>query len=739
MGKIRKLIVDHKFDSVGVLLQALVPRAECFAFYDTAKNCTWSSDGTDDYEVDNYVESLRDAASAEEPSAELLRHTLPSGRTLLLQPIKSKKLKYLGILVLVFSKNTGKSSSFNPTLIGQILQPAVAILADTIDLHRDLDVARSSIHGQQKELEFVLDIDEKLRSLSSTHAGLARLVGDCGRFLNVEYSLLLIPGKRIRISATRSSWKTVNRAAIDAVVHERLIPALSGKKDPTIIDVPKVEGSSEMHEQGYQALVSPLFDQSGGPAGVMAFVAQHDNVPFGDRHTRVVAHVNHKLRSVIRESFDAKTGLMNRHTFGAQLREFYEGSQDTSRKSCLIYLDIDNLTLVNDAFGHAAGDEVIERFAQLLRELTPNRAIIGRLTGDEFALVLTGQGVSEGLQLAENIRSQIKALRYLKGDKSLQITVSIGMAELSAKLDPSAVLTSARLACDGAKDHGRDRVEIYDSNNVSIIRRYDDMQLVSDIQKAVDTSSFELLAQPIVALADSAYSRKYEVLLRMPNGEGELIPSHNLFSAAERYNLMPQIDRWVISSTLAILKEHREMVERAEINFSINLSGQTLGDEDLLEFIMEEIAHNEISPELLCFEITESAAVANRKRAQTFIDTLRRKGCRFSLDDFGAGLSSFAYLQNFNVDYLKIDGGFVRDISTNRISESMVTAITQVAKVMKLQTVAEYVETDACRDRVKKIGVDFAQGHAVGKAMPLQQVLTMLAEDDLTGTLTGVF
>lgn len=739
MGKVRKLIVDHKFDSVGVLLQALVPRAECFAFYDRAKNCTWSSDGTDDYEVDNYLDSLRGDEIADVPKGELQRHTLPSGRIILLNPIQNKKLKELGWLVLVFSKNAGQSSSFNPTLIAKVLHPAISILADTIDLHRDLDSARASVSGQQRELDFLLDIDEKLRSLSSTHSGLARLVGDCGRFLNVEHSLLLMPGKRIRIGATRSSWKSVSRVTIDNLLQDKLIPALAGKKEPTIIDVPKVDGSNEVHEQGFQALVSPLFDRLGGPAGVLAFIAQHDNKAFDDRHLRMVAHVVHKLRSVVRESFDAKTGLMNRKTFGAQLSELHHANKAAARNSCVIYMDIDNLTLVNDAFGHAAGDEVIARFAQLLRELTPGRAIIGRLTGDEFAVVLNGQGVKEGLELAEKVRAQIKALRYLKGDKSLQITVSIGMAELANNSIPAEVMTSARMACDAAKDHGRDRIEVYDSKNVSIIRRYDDMQLVSDIQKAVDTSGFELQAQPIVALDDASISRKYEVLLRMSDSNGEPVPSHSLFSAAERYNLMPQIDRWVISSTLALLGEHRQMLEQGDISFSINLSGQTLGDEDLLEFILEEIAHNKISPSLLCFEITESAAVGNRKRAQAFIDALRRRGCSFSLDDFGAGLSSFAYLQSFNVDYLKIDGGFVRDITTNRISESMVTAITQVAKVMKLLTVAEYVETPECRERVKKIGVDFAQGHAVGRAMPLRETLTVLADGDLTETVTGIF
>jgi len=201
-------------------------------------------------------------------------------------------------------------------------------------------------------------------------------------------------------------------------------------------------------------------------------------------------------------------------------------------------------------------------------------------------------------------------------------------------------------------------------------------------------------------------------------------------SAAERYHLMPQIDRWVISTTIAKLAEQAESVNAAGANFSINLSGQSLSDDDILEFIDEEINASDIAPERLCFEVTESAAVSNLAKAQAFIDQLRERGCRISLDDFGAGLSSFAYLKNFNVDTLKIDGSFVRDITDNRISESMVAAITQVAKVMELETVAEYVECEMTRKLVAKLGVDFAQGHGVGAHVPLDEALQQLADEE---------
>jgi EAL domain-containing protein (putative c-di-GMP-specific phosphodiesterase class I) len=220
----------------------------------------------------------------------------------------------------------------------------------------------------------------------------------------------------------------------------------------------------------------------------------------------------------------------------------------------------------------------------------------------------------------------------------------------------------------------------------------------------------------------------------MKNGDGDYVPTRALFSAAERYFLMPQIDRWVTSTTITLLAEHAKTIEKTGANFAINLSGQSLSDDDILDFIDEELAASSISASTLGFEVTESAAVSNLHKAQTFIDALRERGCRISLDDFGAGLSSFAYLKNFNVDTLKIDGGFVRDITENRISESMVAAITQVAKVMELKTVAEYVESKETRLLITKLGVDFAQGHEVGKPLLLGETLTLLAATKKTST-----
>ena len=382
-----------------------------------------------------------------------------------------------------------------------------------------------------------------------------------------------------------------------------------------------------------------------------------------------------------------------------------------------------------------AGDEVIIRFSQMLEDELPKHAVATRLTGDDFAILLASSTIEEALDFTTSVRSKGEQLRYLQGDKSLQVTVSIGIASFDAKASDSAdALTAARIACDSAKDHGRDRVEVYDQDNQSIIRRYDDMHLVSEIQQTLDTDGFELMSQPIVALAKDNDQIRFEILLRMKDSKGNKVSSDAFFSAAERYQLMPQIDRWVVFTTLSKLGEHSEFLENSGASFAINLSGQSLGDDDILKFIEGEMESSGVPASSLCFEVTESAAVSNRRKAQAFIDALRKHGCRFSLDDFGAGLSSFAYLKNFKVDTLKIDGGFIRDITDNRISESMVAAITQVAKVMKLETVAEYVESKEIRSLIKKLGVDFAQGHAIGKPVPLDGVLHELTNKEKTSS-----
>ena len=718
------------------LLHSLVPRAQCFCFYDLDRECIWSSDGADDYEIDGFVADLpAELIAGLNTEADCVRRTLKSGRTLLVLPVNGDENVRLGLLVAVFSRNAGKSSAFNPSMLASILAPAVDVIGESLMLNRQLVDAVQNTKSIEQELLLVYEVDEKIHGMSRSHAGLAQLVGQSGRFLSIAYSVLLIPGKRIRVSATHSSWKNVNRKVLDRYLIDHMLPKLEGQRWPVVFEIPGVEGAEGVVEEGYQTLLCPLMDKHGNLEGVLAQLGRVNDEEFSKAERRFMAHIVRKVEHVIERSFDAMTGLMNRSGFEAQLHESAKSLVDTQAPHQLIYFDLDNLQLVNDTFGRDAGDAVIIHFARLLEEDLARNAVVSRLTGDDFCILLTHSSTDDAIELAQAVRKRGEQLRYLEGDKSLQVTISTGVAEFNTHVeDIGQALTTARMACEAAKDHGRDRIEVYDDQNLSLIRRHDDMQLVSQIQQAIDSDEFILNAQPITSLREGDDQPRFEILLRMQDAAGDEIPTKALFSAAERYRLMPQIDRWVVSSTIAKLADRADAINELQANFSINLSGQSLSDDDILEFINEEIDQSGISPERLCFEVTESAAVSNLKKAQAFIDALRDRGCRISLDDFGAGLSSFAYLKNFNVDTLKIDGSFIVDITDNRISESMVAAITQVAKVMELETVAEYVESDATRKLIAELGVDYAQGHAVGKHEPLDKVLTRLLDDTLSGT-----
>jgi diguanylate cyclase (GGDEF)-like protein len=728
-AELHDLITRKNIGAAKGLLKSLVPRAQCFCFYGLSRQCIWSSDGADDYEIDDYVADLPpDIVAGVVPDSNLLRRTLTSGRTLLVLPVYGSENDGLGLLVAVFSRNAGKSSWFNPSLLKNILQPAIEVIGENLRLNNEMSSLQAKSETAEDELKLVYKVDEKIHGLSRSHAGLAELVGQSGRFLGIAYSVLLLPSKRIRISATHSSWKSVDRKAVDKYIIDTLFNRLEGQRSPTVFDIPPVAGSDNIADKGYQAMLCPLVDSSGNLEGVLAQLSRVNGSKFNHSNLRFMAHIVRKVEYVIEQSFDAMTGLMNRSGFDAQLHESRKALTSKEDAHQLIYLDLDSLQLVNDTFGVECGDEVILSFAQLLEQVLPKNGVASRLTGDDFAILLTHSTVNDALKLTDEIRKGGSKLRYLRGDKSLQISFSIGIAafDRTAK-DGTEVVTAARFACDSAQDHGRDRVEVYDRGDRSIIRRYDDMHIVSQIQNTLDCDGFELMAQPIVSLGNDDNRQRYEILLRMKDGAGNNVPTETFFSAAERYQMMPQIDRWVISTTLAKLTEHNDYLASSGASFAINLSGQSLGDDEILSFIEDEMESTGVPAKCLCFEVTESAAVSNRKKAQAFINALREKGCRFSLDDFGAGLSSFAYLKNFQVDTLKIDGSFIRDIVGNRISEAMVVAITQVAKVMELETVAEYVETASTMKVVAELGVDFAQGHAVGKPAPFDSVLGTLS------------
>jgi diguanylate cyclase (GGDEF)-like protein len=394
----------------------------------------------------------------------------------------------------------------------------------------------------------------------------------------------------------------------------------------------------------------------------------------------------------------------------------------------ILYLDIDRLHVINETFGMHVGDDVIVSVAECMAKALPRGALSARISGDRLAALVPNAEVESAALVAEKIRAATAAILPRAGQGAFEVSASLGVAAIGRGDNALAhALATAEIACKAAKDRGRNRVEVFQDSDHSIIRRHTDILVVGQLRDALANDSFRLDAQPILPLRGSYGRPRFELLIRMLGDRGEIIPPSKFLSAAERYQLMPTIDRWVVRHACELLGAHSQSVGVEIARFAINLSGQSLQDDSFLDFVIEQIRSSKLPANVLCFELTETATIGNLVKAQSFMRTLQNLGCQFALDDFGTGVSSLAYLKDLSVDYLKIDGSFVRDALANTRTESMIKAIAQLAKAMCMTTIAEYVETDNLRAKMADLGVDYGQGFAMGKAQPLQELLQELA------------
>jgi len=413
-------------------------------------------------------------------------------------------------------------------------------------------------------------------------------------------------------------------------------------------------------------------------------------------------------------SHDSLTGLANRLEFEVRLKATLN-KDDIDSHHALLYMDLDQFKVVNDTCGHVAGDELLKQLAGLFQKHVRDNDVLARLGGDEFGVFLENCPTENAHKIAETIIEDLGQFRFSWQDQVFNIGISIGLVpfNLSDNETISSLMSEADVACYAAKDAGRNRVHVYKKDDKALVQRHSEMQWVSQIQLALEENKFELYCQPIVSTSrQNKEPEQYEILIRLQSPDGALIMPMSFLPAAERYNLMPDIDRWVISQVLKQLKQF-PLDERCLI--TINLSGAPLSDDKFLEFVVDQLDEESVNAEQFCFEITETAAISNLGNVTTFIATLQKLGCQFSLDDFGSGLSSFSYLKNLNVNYLKIDGAFVRDMTRDPVDRGMVEAINKIGHVMSIKTIAEFVENQATLDILVEIGIDYAQGYYFSK------------------------
>ena len=456
---------------------------------------------------------------------------------------------------------------------------------------------------------------------------------------------------------------------------------------------------------------SPIRDGNGTIVGVV--LVFHD----ATQARRLTGHINHQA------THDALTDLMNRREFERQLGATLAGDGPQNHGHILLFIDLDQFKIVNDTAGHAAGDKLLKQVAGLLKSCLRSSDQLARMGGDEFAVLLRDCPSDSGMRVAESLRQVVADIRFDWDGALFRIGASIGMVHFEAGASQAQVLSEADGACYLAKDKGRNRIYVHHAGAEDVVRRSGELNWTSRIHSALAEDRFVLFAQKIAPVIGTRNKEQhYEMLVRMRDEHGELVPPMAFIPAAERYGLMPAIDRWAVANALRSLSIARARGAK-DLLFSINLSGATLGDDGFVDYVEDQLRIFRVPHEKVCFEITETAAISNLIQAGRFIDRLKQKGCRFSLDDFGTGMSSFTYLKHLPLDFLKIDGSFVSTIVNDVVDSLIVDAHTRPGHVMCIKTISEFVADDAILQRLRFIGVDFAQGYGIEAPRPLSFII----------------
>jgi diguanylate cyclase (GGDEF)-like protein/PAS domain S-box-containing protein len=452
-----------------------------------------------------------------------------------------------------------------------------------------------------------------------------------------------------------------------------------------------------------ESTASPIRDGSGAVSGgVLVF---HDVSEARELNRRLSYHASH----------DVLTGLVNRREFENRMERALKSAKARETSYALCVLDLDQFKIVNDTCGHSAGDALLGQVGALLKSKVRWRDTLARLGGDEFGILLESCSLDEAMRTAEALREAVRNFKFTWEERTFRLGASIGVVPISAdNADVAAVLSAADSACQAAKEAGRNRVHSFEENDIDLMRRRREMQWAARINNALEEGRFELFRQTIMPLQKTEEGAHYELLLRMRDEAGKIVGPDNFMTAAERYGITPSIDRWVIENAFRWLVSEAD--EREKLTMcSINLSGQSLGDDKFLPYVIDQFHRSGLDATKICFEITETAAIASFSQANRFIQALKELGCKFALDDFGTGLSSFGYLKHFPVDYLKIDGSFVKEILHDPIDREMVRSINEIGHLTGKQTIAEFAENQEIINMLQSLGVDYAQGYGVSQ------------------------
>jgi diguanylate cyclase (GGDEF)-like protein len=704
------------FNAFRTLLEGLLPPGSLCALSDAGGRVHYADPGFQHAIVDKVLARLAsEPAASARSQPRIVRVRIPPSAWLA-APLRGDDKQPFGYLWACVPMAEDSKA------VGRRLVAVASVLGQQARLAARLDDLSAELAERCEELNLVLYTEDQVSAFAEGQHALDDLVRNCRDYLGVRFAALLMRDKGILIAHDSSA---ADEAAMPQQRREalrtRIYDLVAQTGDTVLVNDPADPLLAELCPgNACRLLATPIVDGKAEVIGMLAISNDAQQREFSDNDKNLLRVMAQKAVKIVQVGYDSLTGLVNREAFEFLVGQQLNDAQQRATEHSVLFLDIDQLQLINDTVAHDAGDGVIKSLAALLQRAVRDADVVARLGGDEFGVLLVGCPMQRAEDIAAELRTNIAALVVPWADRSLSVTVSVGVAPVDASTETAqAAVAAAELACDVAKELGKNRVHSYQPTDTRLLKRHHEMDAAGQIQMALHQDRFELYGQPIEALDDPGAPLHVEALLRMRDDDGELVSPAVFLPAAERYHMMPAVDRWVVTRAVQFLNAHGAQFGAGRGLLAINLSGQSLSEPAFRTFLEERLAELEVPLDRICFEITETAVVSDPKRARAFMSELKSRGCKFALDDFGSGLSSFGYLRSLPVDYLKIDGSLVREIGEDPIAASMVAAVQQVAQVMHLKTVAEFVENEAIRAMAKKMGVSFAQGYAIGKPQPL--------------------
>lgn len=651
-------------------------------------------------------------------SSQVTRHSLDDGSACVCHeiPLRVRSApKPIGRLIVRFRSDDAERQTSDLKKVRAV----VNCIARHMAITTDLSTVRISAGQNQADQQFLTGLDTLLEGQDATSALNALLQG-AASYLDCTMAAVLAPRSQVKLFwphdalEDKHSGDSIIRAAGKLYTNASESRKVIVSSDPSLASLLKTSRGA-----GGQMLCSPIADPQSHVNGALIFVRESQ---FSRDDVRIVRALCVKIGGLLEVGAAANDEPMVRQTIIERIDADIEREPHVNR--AFLFVDIDRLHIINDRFGHMVGDEIIQTVSETVASIAGPRDETASLSGDLLGLYLDAADEKQAIDAATSILQAVAAVPLSEARKSMDLSVSIGIALIPEHAATgSQAVNIAEVACQSAKARGTGQYVLFQDHDASIMQRHTDLSEVGNLQSALIENRFVIYAQKIRSLRSQEPARKFELLTRMLDTSGNLVPPQHFLSAAERYQMMPALDRWVIAHALKQLAEAENMLEINLCSFAINVSGQSIAEEGFGDFVVSSVLQSGLSPDSVCFEITESAAVRSIQHALKFIKDVRRIGCSVALDDFGTGYCSFSYLQDIPVDFLKIDGMFVTNITSNPLSEAIVQAVVGIAKVIGAATIAEYVEDADIAKRLMRLDVDFGQGFGIGRPEPLADVL----------------